>query len=309
MKGIEISRALYEQYGRSMIEEKFPEYANRIAVGMIGHGSECFGFDDEISRDHDFEPGFCLWLTDEDEKSIGFRLFREYSKLPNEFMGLKLKEKSTLGSSYKGVMNISDFYRQYTGRAGAPETVEDWLYTPSHYLAEAVNGEVFYDALGKFTTIRNEIKYGMPEDVRLKKLASCALMMAQTGQYNYARCLSHGEGGAARLALSEFVKQGIETVFLLNKDHMPYYKWAFRAMEYLPILGDCAQTLERLLDTPNSSASEIKNKIEGFCADIIAEFKRQNISSADSDYLESHAYNITERIGDHKLRNMPIILY
>ncbi len=308
MKGIDISRAYYEEYGKPVIKEKFPEYADRIAVGMVGHGSECFGFDDEISRDHDFEPGFCIWLTDDDEKSIGFKLFREYSKLPSEFMGFKLKEKSTFGSNSKGVMTISDFYRQYTGRAGAPETMEDWLYTPSYYLAEAVNGEVFCDPLGDFSSIRNKIKQGMPEDVRLKKIASCALMMAQTGQYNYARCLSHGEGGAARLALSEFVKQSIETVFLLNNEHMPYYKWAFRALSALPILGDSAQSLEKLLDTPNSSATEIKSGIEAFCAEIISEFKRQNISSSDSDYLESHAYNITERINDHKMRNMPIIL-
>ncbi len=308
MKGIDISRAYYEEYGKPMIENEFSEYKERIAVGLVGHGSECFGFDDEISMDHDFEPGFCLWLTDEDEMEIGFKLFRAYSKLPDEYMGCKLKEKSTFGGNIKGVMTISDFYKQYTGRSGAPETLSDWLYTPSHYLAEATNGVIFNDALGTFTSIREEIKHGMPEDVRLKKIASCSLNMAQTGQYNYSRCISHGEGGAARLALYEFVKNSIEIVFLLNREHMPYYKWAFRALEKLSILGGSARSLEQLLDTPNSNASDIQNDIEKFCADIVCEFKRQGISSANSDYLESHAYNITERICDHKLRNMPIIL-
>ena len=76
MKGIEISRAFYEQYGREMIESEFAQYKERIAVGLVGHGSECFGFDDEISRDHDFEPSFCIWLTEEDEREFGFKLFR-----------------------------------------------------------------------------------------------------------------------------------------------------------------------------------------------------------------------------------------
>ncbi len=308
MQGLEISRAFYEEYGRPMLESEFPEYVDRIAVGLVGHGSECFGFDDEISRDHDFESGFCLWLTEEDEKKIGFKLFRAYSKLPCEFMGLKLKEKSTLGANSKGVMTISDFYKQYTGRSGAPETPYDWLYTPSHYLAEATNGEVFRDKLGVFTAIRNEIKHGMPDDVRLKKIASCAINMAQTGQYNYSRCIAHGESGAARLALTEFVKNGIEIVFLLNKEHMPYYKWALRAMSKLKSLGEWSAPLSALLDTPNSCAKQNIETIEAFCAAVATEMKSQGISSAESDYLESHAYNITERISDHKLRNMSIML-
>ncbi len=308
MQGIELSRSFYEEFGKPMLERDFPEYLDRIAVGLVGHGSECFGFDDEISHDHDFEPGFCMWLCDEDDERIGFKLFRAYSKLPNEYKGFALKEKSLYGSNTKGVMKTSDFYKQYTGRCGAPETIEDWLYTPSHYLAEATNGEVFCDTLGEFTKIRNEIKHGMPEDVRLKRLASCAFIMAQSGQYNYARCLAHGESGAARLALTEFVKSGIKTVFLLNKEHMPYYKWAFRAMSRLKRLGEWSAPLASLLDTPNSCAKQNIETIEAFCAAVAAEMKTQNISSAESDYLESHAYNITEHIRDNKLRNMPIML-
>ena len=209
MRGLDISRSFYEEFGKPMIERDFAEFADRIAVGLVGHGSECFGYDDELSRDHDFSPGFCIWLTEEDEREFGFKLFRAYSKLPQEYMGIKLVEKSLAGNGFKGVSVISDFYRRYTGREGAPESLSDWLYIPSHYLAEATNGEVFCDPLGEFSRIRQQIKCGMPEDVRLKKIASCALHMAQTGQYNYSRCIAHGESGAARLALSEFVRNSI----------------------------------------------------------------------------------------------------
>jgi len=308
MKGLELSRKFYEEFGEKMIKDQFAEFKNRIAVGLVGHGSECFGFDDEISQDHDFEPGFCLWLTEEDYKAFGFKLFRAYSKLPCEFEGFKLKEKSLLGSTCKGVMTISEFYRRYTGRRGAPETIEDWLYIPSHYLAEATNGEIFYDPLGEFSKIRSEIKNGMPEDVRLKKIASCAFYLAQYGQYNYSRCISHGERGAAALALSEFVKKGIEVIYLLNKAHMPYYKWAFRGARGLEYLSDSAQMLEELIMYPNFDTENIKNGIEDFCARVVLELRREGISASDSDYLESHAYNINERISDHRLRNMPIML-
>ena len=119
--------------------------------------------------------------------------------------------------------------------------------------------------------------------------------------------MAHGENSAAKLALSEFVKNCIEIVFLLNRKHMPYYKWAFRAMRELPVLGESATILESLL-AKSSDYKLVCDTIEQFCALVAGEMKKQGISSADSDYLESHAININERISDHTLRNMPIML-
>ena len=71
MKGIELSKKFYNEYGAPMIKSEFPELEGVIAVGLVGAGSECFGFDDKVSRDHDFGPGFCMWLAKEDHKKIG----------------------------------------------------------------------------------------------------------------------------------------------------------------------------------------------------------------------------------------------
>lgn len=308
MRVLDISKAFFEEYGLPMLEREFGDKIDRMAIGLVGHGSECFGYDDDISRDHDIEPGFCIWLTEEDERDFGFKLFRAYSKLPKEFMGLKCTERSALGSGSRGVHTISEFYSQYTGRAGAPECWRDWLYTPSHYFAEATNGVIFYDGLGKFTRIREEIKHGMPEDVRVKKIASCALKMAQSGQYNYKRCLSHGEDGAARLALGDFVKQSAEMVFLLEKCHMPYYKWVFRAMKALPKLGNMSEMLESLLMIPQDETLKTELAIEEISSTVIEELRRQNLTEATCDYLENHAYSANGMIEDPEIRNLHILL-
>lgn len=87
LSGLKLAKAYWDEVGRPMIEAKYPEYVGRIAVGLVGHGSECYGFDDGYSHDHDFGPRFCLWLTDEDYAAIGERLQADYDALPRDFRG------------------------------------------------------------------------------------------------------------------------------------------------------------------------------------------------------------------------------
>ena len=206
-------------------------------------------------------------------------------------------------------MRISDFYRRFTGLPGAPETWQDWLYLPSYALAQAVSGEVFRDDLGEFSRIRQEIACGMPEDVRRKKLAARLALMAQSGQYNYARCLAHGEDGAAMLAVSEFVKNTAEAVFLLNRRHAPYYKWLLRGMRGLENLGELSDALEFLLTGDNDEDGKaLKSQvIEDICAQIVSELHAQGLSCGSWDYLEKHAFDVQSHIENAAIRALHVM--
>ena len=308
MKGLEEARKFYEEAGAEMISRNFGDLENRIAVGLVGHGSECFGFDDQTSRDHDFETGFCIWLTKDDEEKIGFRLMRAYDKLVKSVNGERADR--VVENGFQGVFVTGDFYRRYTGCDGAPKTWQDWLYTNSAYFAEATNGEVFRDDLGEFTKIRNEILHGMPEDVRAKKIGSCALKAAQSGQYNYARCLAHGEEGAAMLALFEFVTNAIELAFLLNRKHCPYYKWALRSMDGLDKFAELKQPLEYLLTADNDKAGQSVKKaiVEDISLALANEINAQFDLGVEGGFLEPFAYAIQKRIKNSDIRNLHIVL-
>ncbi len=309
MQGIDISKEFYIQYGKSMIEELFPDVSNRIAVGIAGEGSECLRFDDEVSKDHDFDPGFCLWITEEDERKFGFRLERAYAKLPKEFMGIKRSAVSPVGGNRRGVITVEDFYTRLLGAPTAPDSIERWLYTPTSSLLSASNGEVFSDKLGKFSEIRNTLLKGFPEDIRLKKLAAHTVFMAQAGQYNYQRCLNRGENGAAQLAVFEFVKHAVSAIYLLNNRYEPFYKWVYRGMRTLPILGGLGESLSAITELDNSKAnSETKLAvIEDISSLLIEEFTLQGLTEASCNDLEKHAYSILDRIKNSHLRNMHIM--
>ena len=82
MKGLELSRAYYEEYGKPMIDTQLAQYKPYLAAGLVGEGSECLGFDDELSTDHDFGPAFCLWVPEELYAKAGTEMQRAYDSLP-----------------------------------------------------------------------------------------------------------------------------------------------------------------------------------------------------------------------------------
>lgn len=310
MKGIELSELFYREYGEPMLKERFAEYLPFIAVGLTGCGSERFGYDDCISCDHDFEAGFCVFLPDESlvDRKTEFALERAYSKLPCEFMGVKRAQISAVGGNRYGIMRISDFLLEKTGSPDGELSLKQWLFTPEQSLAEATNGKIFYDGLGVFSKIRKTLEY-MPENVRLKKLAGELLMMGQSGQYNYLRCVARGESGAAQLAVIQFVSSAMHVIFLLNKKYMPYYKWSFRALRELDKLSELSFDLEYLISSGNSECEVAQKqiKIERISTEIIKMLLEQGISDFCENELEGHAYAVNSKISDAELRNMHIL--
>ena len=310
MNGLELARAYYDECGAPMLKEQFPELLPYLAVGLCGSGSECFGFDDEVSRDHDFEPGFCIFLPGEDvvDRKQAFALERAYAKLPKEFRGFARQTLAPVGGARHGVLRTAEFFAEKCGAPDGVLTPEQWLTVPEQALAEAVNGEIWADPYGEVTQIRARLS-AFPDDVFRKKLAGHLLLMAQAGQYNYRRCLAHGETGAAQLAAGEFVRSAMQVIFLLNGCYQPYYKWSFRALRALPVLSLDAELLEYLITTDNDAgnAEEKYDVIESIAADVIDELIDRGLTQAVCGDLEKHAYSVNDGIADAGVRNLHVL--
>lgn len=297
MNGLELSRQFYEEAGRQMIAGKFPEYEERIAAGLAGQGSDCAGYDDDLSRDHDFRAGFCLWLTEEDQEKIGFPLMRAYAKLSREYNGHPAGRETQVSPGKYGVMTSGDFFLRQIGRSALPETWQEWFRIPEHALFTATNGMVFRDDLGEFSDFRDLLISGYPEDVRNKKLAAHLALAAQAGQYNFRRCLKHGEQGAAKLALAEFVNHALFVLFELNGCFTPFYKWRFRAAKSLRELPDTAVQLEELLTDLSLTDAGRQARIELIAAEITGCLNAHGLSDLPGEYyLEAQAVRVSRQI-------------
>ena len=310
MKGLDLALKFFKEYGELMLSAQFPEVSKYIAVGLVGSGSECYGYDDEISRDHDFDPAFCIFIPDEDivGRKVEFELERAYAKLPKEYCGFKRAPLNPVGGNRHGVIRIGDFYAAKTGSRDGELSVYDWFNIPEYSLLEATNGEVFLDNYGLFTDIREKLSY-YPDDIRLKKIAGNLLLMGQSGQYNYNRLILRNDTAAAQLAVTEFVKSAMNVVFLLNKRYMPYYKWSFCALRKLPFLSQLSLDFEFLISSGNDDdlARQKSQTIENVCQKIAAELGAQGIVQLATTEMEQLAYAVNDKITDNEIRNLNIL--
>ena len=301
MKGLELAERYFKEVGLPMLERLFGTRLERIAAGLVGDGSECYGFDDSISRDHDWGPGFCVWLTQEDWEAFGESLQEALDKLPRTFEGYGPRRTSQWGEGRTGVFEISRFYQRFLGLDRIPVELDEWLMVPENSLAACTNGRVFRDPLGAFSAWRNALGVFYPEDVRRKKIAARCMSIGQAGQYNFPRCVRRGEFFCARYAETKFCADVISAAFLLNRKYTPFYKWMHRAVRSLPMLGAWIHDrIARLISEPDLSKKE--EQIEEICATLIREFARQGLSAHTSSFLPDHGPVIQGTIENARLR-------
>ncbi|MCM1261565.1 MAG: DUF4037 domain-containing protein [Butyrivibrio sp.] len=309
VSNMERSRAFYEKYGKNMIHAQFGDYEERIAVGVVGEGSDCFGFDDAVSMDHDYAPGFCMWLIDEDYAKIGKSLQCAYDELVKQ-CGVGNMSGDFL-ERRRGVSSVSDFYNRLIEQDISfeePFTI-DYAKVQEYQLAQAVNGEVFRDDLGVFTGIREKLAAYYPDEVWRVKLAQSLHDFSQYAQSNYPRMMARQDYVSASMCISKAIECIMDIMYLLNRRYAPYYKWKRKGLERLDKLKEIVPILEKLAILPsqagawengvytsdtvntNDEAVVLFEKAAGY---ILKEMARQGIVEGGDTFLELYVARILD---------------
>ncbi len=306
-KNIDRCRDFYEKYAKEMISNEFGEYENRIAVGLVGEGSDCFGFDDEISTDHDYGIGLCMWLTEEDFNVIGEGLQKAYEKLMSNHSDNSMND--VFFSQRRGVFSINDFYYNILQSNQDYEKQWELNYTDisEQALATAVNGEVYRDDLGIFSNVRKSLMNYYPEKVWRMRLAQSLHEFSQFAQSNYPRMMARKDYITANMCIAKAIESAMDIAYLLNRTYAPYYKWKKKGLEKLETLSEISVWLERIAICPlqneawdtinyNSSEINIKDKcveyFENVAGIILGEMKKQDIVSGNDTFLEKYCSEV-----------------
>ncbi|MEZ4725598.1 MAG: hypothetical protein R3E79_00510 [Caldilineaceae bacterium] len=90
MKGLEIAKDFYTEWGKDYLEKSFPDLAKRVAIGRI-FGSDVICADDEISKDHNWGPQFTIFLSAADYAAHGEKVAQVLNAAaPNPWKGFRL---------------------------------------------------------------------------------------------------------------------------------------------------------------------------------------------------------------------------
>lgn len=312
-KGLELCKNYFYQIGEPLLQDRFPQHWNRVAAGLVGKGSDCFGFDDEYSRDHDWGPGFCLWLTDEDISDFGHALSQAYAGLPRQFSGY---EMCNTPARLTGVHSIREFYSALLGEQAAAmisDTAEPditfWLTAPEESLAAAVSGSVFQDMPGKFTAIRQTLLRYYPKNLQQEKLAAYCLEAGKSGQSTYLRSISRGEIMAANGGLQRFCEAVCRMICIFNRQYSPRYKWLLRSISQMPVLGAelhgdlmalCCNAGCPNDDDRKTVVEQQAQRIQNICQRISHQLQLSGFSSKGGYFLGEHGASMLQASSRNK---------
>ena len=260
IQGVELSRRFYAEVVAPWLTQEFPSL--RHAAALVGYGSELLGFDDEMSRDHDFGPRVQLFVAEADFAALGPAIVGRFTP-PALFLGAAASaghaghRAAAWGDDRHGleVRTLRAALRHWLAiDADAPLDVIGWLALAEQRLLAVTSGAVFRDDAGELTALRQRLAY-FPRDVWLYKLA-CQWRRIAEEQAFVGRAGFAGDELGSRVIAARLVRDLMRLAFLIERRYAPYPKWFGSAFSRLPCANDIAPILQRTLVAPDWKTRE-----------------------------------------------------
>jgi len=282
IKGLELSESFFNEK-KALLFKKIPSNAiEYITIGLFGFGSECYGVDDEISEDHDFDQGFIILVEDSVPLTDFLKIKQAYDCLP------KLYKRFCLLNQTKHGVHYMKEYLNYLG-------VNDIKNISDESKALLLNGKLFYQGFAStFANLRYDIRKNSNYDF-LIDLSLKALEINKYIPYNLKRSLDRGDLYTFKSLKNNLVNHLIEFYYIYHKMYLPHDKLRLKLMDNNSIIK---KWIYYILDH-----DDISKLYEEISAKIIETLHNFNvIKRINTLYIEDYKEEITSFIKEWNIK-------
>lgn len=282
IKGLELSESFFNE-NKALLFKKIPSNAiEYITIGLFGFGSECYGVDDEISEDHDFDQGFIILVEDSVPLTDFLKIKQTYDCLP------KLYKRFCLLNQTKHGVHYMKEYLNYLG-------VNDIKNISDESKALLLNGKLFYQGFAStFANLRYDIRKNSNYDF-LIDLSLKALEINKYIPYNLKRSLDRGDLYTFKSLKNNLVNHLIEFYYIYHKMYLPHDKLRLKLMDNNSIIK---KWIYYILDH-----DDISKLYEEISAKIIETLHNFNvIKRINTLYIEDYKEEITSFIKEWDIK-------
>lgn len=282
IKGLELSESFFNE-NKALLLKKIPSNAiEYITIGLFGFGSECYGVDDEISEDHDFDQSFIILVEDSVPLTDFLKIKQAYDCLP------KLYKRFCLLNQTKHGVHYMKEYLNYLG-------VNDIKNISDESKALLLNGKLFYQGFAStFANLRYDIRKNSNYDF-LIDLSFKALEINKYIPYNLKRSLDRGDLYTFKSLKNNLVNHLIEFYYIYHKMYLPHDKLRLKLMDNNSIIK---KWIYYILDH-----DDISKLYEEISAKIIETLHNFNvIKRINTLYIEDYKEEITSFIKEWDIK-------
>lgn len=268
--GLALSRAYFDEVVAPILTRRFPDLP--YSAGRLGSGSDVLGFDDDVSRDHDWGLRLSLFVAEDAVAEVDRELER---LLPDSFQDLPVRFVFTGQPEQRHYIEVASEHEFLISRIGfdprAKPSAHDWLSVSGQAALEVVAGPIFVEKTGELTSMRRALEW-YPDDVWRYVLA-CDWIRIEQELPLMGRAADVGDDLGSRIIAARLVHTIMHMAFMTERRWPPYAKWFGMSFRGLADVDEVGGALDDVL-----RATDIAQRQAGVASALDLLLDRQNAS-------------------------------
>src|SRR5499427_3002299 len=251
MSGGELSRRFYVDVVAPLLAEEMPGLG--YAAGRLGSGSDVLGFDDAMSRDHDWGCRLTLLVDEPDRDAVPQITGLLEHGLPESYRGYPVRFPLTRDPALTHKVEVATVTGFAVSRLGVDPARElsvlDWLVLTGQSVLEVIAGPVFADRTSELAQVRAVLRW-YPPDIERYVLAAGWQRLTQEMPM-VGRAADRGDELGSRLLSARLAGDLIWLAFAVSRRWPPYPKWRGTVFRTLEVAADLAGPLAAATTAPD----------------------------------------------------------